>query len=213
MHYPEYSNVFADAKRPFVEFTTDEIVTPAVAAGYMKRYIYNVFRDIFGQSQRYIPDARALIINRGHLVASADFLFIDQMSSTFRYLNIVPQFKTINDGNWEKIERWVRDQLIRTSHFRIKTGGIDVLSLSNENDRVCDAYLAGNKLPVPQWMYKIVLDSVGNRIYVFLAYNSIFRRERPPALNICQPITCPISLPDNAHDGFIFCCDPAIFPY
>lgn len=196
-----------------MEFTTDEIVTPAVAAGYMKRYIYNVFCDIFGQSQRYIPDARALIINRGHLVASADFLFIDQMSSTFRYLNIVPQFKTINDGNWEKIERWVRDQLIRTSQFRIKTGGIDVLSLPNESDRICDAYLAGNKLPVPQWMYKVVRDSAGNRIYVFLAYNSIFRRERPPALNICQPITCPIRLPDNANDGFIYCCDPASFPY
>lgn len=208
-----YFTLCVVAKRPFVEFTTDEIVTPADAAGYMKNNIYNAFLCIFGRSQTYLPDSRELVINRGHLVASADFLFVDQMSSTFRYLNIVPQFKTINDGNWEKIERWLRDQVPQMSPFRIKTGGIDVLTLCDESGRACCAYLSGNKVPVPQWMYKLVRNSAGKAIYVFLVFNSTFERERPPVLDICRTVSCPLSLPNDAKNGFVYCCDPANFPY
>ncbi|KAM8714454.1 hypothetical protein ACLKA7_014566 [Drosophila subpalustris] len=201
------------AKRPFVDFTTDEIVTPAEAASYYKRNIYDAFCCVFGNGQSYLPNSNALIINRGHLVASADFLFVDQMSSTFRYLNIVPQFKTINDGNWEKIERWIRSQVPWTAAFRIRTGGIDVLTLTDGSGASREAYLTGSKLPVPLWIYKVVRDHSGKGLYVFLSLNSIFERQRPNAIAACQTVQCPVSLPDNPNDGFIYCCDPSQFPY
>ncbi|KAH8394731.1 hypothetical protein KR222_002831, partial [Zaprionus bogoriensis] len=203
------------AKRPSVDgFTTDGIVTPAQAAAYMKHNLYNAFCSILGQTQRYLPSARELVINRGHLVASADFLFVDQMVSTFRYLNVVPQFKSINDGNWEKIERWLRDQVPPSSHLRIKTGGIDVLRLRDESGGVCCVYLAaGDRLPVPQWTYKLVRDATGRGIYAFLTFNSIFERQRPSTPDFCRPVACPLSLPDNADAGFTYCCEPASFPY
>ncbi|XP_034479226.1 uncharacterized protein LOC117785368 isoform X2 [Drosophila innubila] len=200
-------------KRPFVDFTTDEIVTPAEASSYMKQNIYHAFCCVFGNGQNYLPHSNALIINRGHLVASADFLFVDQMTSTFRYLNIVPQFKSINDGNWEKIERWIRSQVPWTSLYRIKTGGIDVLTLPDENGVNREAYLSGSKLPVPLWTYKVVRDYNGNGVYVFLAFNCTFERQRPNVISICQIVPCPFSLPDNPHDGYIYCCDPSKFPY
>jgi len=87
-----------------VEFVADEMFSPQEAAAYMKSNIYFAFKCIYGDGQSYLPNPRSLVINRGHLVASADFLFSDQMGSTFRYLNVVPQFKSINDGNWEKID-------------------------------------------------------------------------------------------------------------
>ncbi|XP_023166697.2 uncharacterized protein LOC111596608 [Drosophila hydei] len=206
-----YKSYFA--KRPLVHFNTDQIVEPAEAAAYMKHRIYDEFQAVFGKNQRYLPRSNDLVINRGHLVASADFLFADQMVSTFRYINVVPQFKSINDGNWHEIERWLRNQVTPQQPFRIRTGGIDILRLQDENGNERCACLADSKLPVPKWIYKVVRDTQGNGIYVFLSYNNIFESRRPPLLSTCQHVACPLSLPDNPNDGFIFCCNPTTFPY
>ncbi|KAH8400762.1 hypothetical protein KR009_000776, partial [Drosophila setifemur] len=199
-------------KRPFVDFLTDEMFSPREASSYMKSNIYFAFRCIYGDGQHYLPNPRALVINRGHLVASADFLFVDQMCSTFRYLNVVPQFKSINDGNWEKIERWLRSQVPQESYFRVKTGGLGILSLPDANGVLQPAFLAGSKIPVPEWTYKVVRDVSGNGLYVFLTYNNTFLRERPQVLDFCQPVPCPVSLPNSPDEGYTFCCDPKQFP-
>ncbi|XP_070069317.1 uncharacterized protein [Drosophila takahashii] len=199
-------------KRPFVDFVADEMFSPQEAAAYYKSNIYFAFKCIYGDGQSYLPSANSLVINRGHMVASADFLFADQMGSTFRYLNVVPQFKSINDGNWEKIERWVRGQIPPSSYYRIKSGGIGILTLPDARGFRQPAFLAGSKIPVPEWTYKVVRDASGNGLYVFLTYNNTFRRERPQCLDICHPLNCPLGLPNNPDDGFTFCCDPKQFP-
>ncbi|KAH8371662.1 hypothetical protein KR093_008399, partial [Drosophila rubida] len=196
-----------------VDFTTDELVTPAEANSYSKSNIYNAFSASLGSDQQYLSSATELVINRGHLVASADFLFVDQMTSTFRCINFVPQCKSINDGNWEKIERWVRAQIPESSSFHIKTGGLDVLSLADGNGNDCQIYLYCSKVPVPLWIYKVVRDCPSGRLlYVFLSFNSVFHSAAPPAPAFCQTLTCPVSLRQNSQDGYIFCCDPASFP-
>ncbi|XP_051860857.1 uncharacterized protein LOC117566480 isoform X1 [Drosophila albomicans] len=201
-------------RRPFVDVTTDEIVTPAEGTSYIKRNIYSVFCSILGDKQDYWRSPYDLIINRGHLVASADFLFVDQMSSTFRYINFVPQCKSINDGNWEKIERWVRSQIPRSSPFHIKTGGIDVLNLADVNGYDRPVYLYNSKLPVPQWIYKVVRDvASGKRIYVFLSFNSVFQKNPPSVPAFCQAVSCPFYLSQDSKNGYIFCCNPEKFPY
>ncbi|KAH8291081.1 hypothetical protein KR054_008398, partial [Drosophila jambulina] len=199
-------------KRPFVEFVADQMFSPLEASAFYKSNIYFAFKCIYGDGQRYLPSAGSLVINRGHLVASADFLFADQMGSTFRYLNVVPQFKSINDGNWEQIERWVRSQVPPSSYFRVKSGGIGILELPDVNGAYQAAFLAGSKIPVPEWTYKVVRDGHGNGLYVFLTYNNTFERERPQCPAICRQVNCPLSLPDNAYNGFTFCCDPKQFP-
>lgn len=201
-------------KRPFVDFVADEMFSPQEASAYFKSNIYYAFRCIYGDGQSYLPSAGSLVINRGHLVASADFLFVDQMGSTFRYLNVVPQFKSINDGNWEKIERWVRSQVPQSSYFRVKSGGIGILELPDASGAYQGAFLvAGSKIPVPEWTYKVVRDASGNGFYVFLTYNNTFQRERPQCPHFCSPVSCPLSLPNNANDGFTFCCDPKHFSF
>lgn len=199
-------------RRPFVDFVADDMFSPREAAAYLKSNIYFSFRAIYGDGQSYLPNPRALVINRGHLVASADFLFVDQMGSTFRYLNVVPQFKSINDGNWEKIERWVRSQIPPSSYFRVKSGGIGVLSLPDANGTFQPAFLAGSKIPVPEWTYKVVRDASGNGLYVFLTYNNTFSMDRPQVLDICHTVGCPINLPNTSYQGYTFCCNPKSFP-
>ncbi|XP_034122391.1 uncharacterized protein LOC117580171 [Drosophila guanche] len=199
-------------KRPSVDFVSDQLFSPAEAAAYYKSNIYHAFNYIYGDGQTYLSNARDLVINRGHLVACADFLFLDQMGSTFRYLNVVPQFKSINDGNWEKIERWVRSIVPQTAPFRVKTGGIGILKLADGRGVFEQAFLAGSKIPVPEWTYKVVREVSGRRLYVFLTYNCTFQREWPQVPNICKPVSCPVNLPNTPHDGFTYCCDPTHFP-
>lgn len=47
-------------------------------------------------------------LNHGHLAAKADFEFGAQQRSTFWLTNAPPQWKSINEGNWNNIEAAVR---------------------------------------------------------------------------------------------------------
>lgn len=99
------------------------------------------------------------------------------------------------------------------SQVRVKSGGIGILTLPDTRGFLQSAFLAGSKIPVPEWTYKVVRDATGNGLYVFLTYNSTFQMEKPPCLAICYPVNCPIHLPNNPNDGYTFCCDPKRFPY
>ncbi|XP_017083095.1 uncharacterized protein LOC108115969 [Drosophila eugracilis] len=196
--------------RPCVQFSSDGVISGADEASYTVRNIHATFRRLFGNNQNFIPNNRDVIINRGHLAASADFFFGDQVCSTFKYVNAVPQFKTINDGNWETIERWVRNSVRGNQFVNVRTGARDVLSLqAGAGSR--NVFLSGNRNPVPLWMYKIVRNSNNQPIVAFLTLNNIFARQRPAAPNFCQPVNCPMPLANTATAGFTFCCNTATF--
>ncbi|XP_017062521.1 uncharacterized protein LOC108102284 [Drosophila ficusphila] len=197
-------------QRPCVQFSSDGVISGADEASYTTRNIHATFKLLFGNNQNFIPNNRDTIINRGHLAASADFLFGDQMCATFKYVNAVPQFKTINDGNWEAIERWVRNSVRGNQFVNVRTGARDVLSLPSPQGNK-NVLLSGNRNPVPLWMYKIVRNSNNQPTVAFLTYNNIYARQRPAAPNFCQAVNCPLPLPSTAAAGFTFCCNPATF--
>ncbi|KAH8241156.1 hypothetical protein KR032_000603, partial [Drosophila birchii] len=198
------------AQRPCERFTSDGVISPADEASYTTGNIYASFRRLFGNRQNYIANNRDVVINRGHLAASADFMFVDQMCSTFKYVNAVPQFKSINDGNWEAIERHVRNSVTGSQFVNVRTGARDVLSLPSPNGPR-NVFLSGNNNPVPLWMYKIVRDANNRPIVAFLTLNNMFARQRPPAPAFCQAVNCPLQLQNNARSGFTYCCNPATF--
>ncbi|XP_017002024.1 uncharacterized protein [Drosophila takahashii] len=196
--------------RPCVQFSSDGVISGADEASYTTRNIHATFRRLFGNNQNFIPNNRDVIINRGHLAASADFFFGDQLCSTFKYVNAVPQFRSINDGNWETIERWVRNSVRGNQFVNVRTGARDVLSLPSGTGPK-NVFLSGNRNPVPLWMYKIVRRSNNQPIVAFLTLNNIFARQRPAAPPFCQPVNCPIQLPNTAQAGYTFCCNTATF--
>ncbi|XP_068157284.1 uncharacterized protein [Drosophila tropicalis] len=198
-------------RRPCVRFSTDGVIGQADEASYTVRSIHATFRATFGNNQQFIPNNRDVVINRGHLAASADFLFGDQMCATFKYVNVVPQFASINDRNWEAIERWVRNSVRGNQFVDVRTGATGILTLRVGQQAGRQVYLNGRRNPVPEWMYKRVDNPTTRRTVVFLTYNNIFASQRPPAPRFCRAVNCPIQLPNTARDGFTFCCDPATF--
>ncbi|EDW38892.1 GL13695 [Drosophila persimilis] len=183
-------------------FLSDGVISGADEASYTVRNIHATFRRLFGNNQNFIPNNRD--------AASADFLFGDQMCATFKYVNVVPQFLTINDRNWEAIERWVRSSVRGNQFVNVRTGANGILTLPAASGQR-QVFLSGNRNPVPLWMYKIVRDSNNRPIVAFLTYNNIYARQRPAAPAFCQVVNCPLQLGGTAADGFTFCCNPATF--
>jgi len=42
------------------------------------------------------------------LSLDADFFYGFEQDATYFYFNVVPQFQTVNNGNWKRIEQGVR---------------------------------------------------------------------------------------------------------
>ncbi|BFF92374.1 uncharacterized protein DMAD_10448 [Drosophila madeirensis] len=116
-----------------------------------------------------------LIFARGHLAPVGDFVFEKDIRLTSKYINVVAQFASINNGNWKIIENWVRRQLTSRTFdvLKVCTGALHVLQLSDTRGNWKDtSLLAPNKNPIPKWMYKIV-SHISEAHFVFLTYNNV----------------------------------------
>ncbi|XP_017070062.1 uncharacterized protein LOC108107160 [Drosophila eugracilis] len=191
-----------------IQFEPCPVMSPAEARSFFRGAIHRRFNDIYGRAQNYIAPNR-LVINRGHLTASSDFLFEPQSRSTFKYVNVVPQFESINSGNWREIERWVMSLRPTDTQMTVRTGAFGTLKLRDSRNKLRPAYLLdAQRNPVPKWMYKIIVRADGTR-YVFLTHNDIFHK--PPGHQFCTEVQCPIKLNRQLAAGVTFCCNPATF--
>ncbi|XP_052844546.1 uncharacterized protein LOC128257532 [Drosophila gunungcola] len=196
--YPTYLN----SLRPPTAFDQDGLISAADAASFQLSSIYNRFVYLFGSGQPYIASPQSLSFDRGHLTPVADYTFPNVLRQTNKYLNVVPQFYSINRSNWKIVENWVRDQ---KQVLNVCTGALGVLELGNTQ-----IYLAPGKNPVPRWTYKIVHRANTNQKYVILTSNNGWETQMPNPASVCRVIACPSSLKPTGT-GFTFCCDPIDF--
>uniref|UniRef100_A0A1B0B124 DNA/RNA non-specific endonuclease/pyrophosphatase/phosphodiesterase domain-containing protein n=1 Tax=Glossina palpalis gambiensis TaxID=67801 RepID=A0A1B0B124_9MUSC len=195
-------------------FNPDDIFTPAVFASYNKRDIFNTFERLLGPNQRFFArneDVRR--IDRGHLTAAGDFMTNNMIQNTFRMINVIPQFHSINNGNWRAIEEWARRA--DNAPARVCSGAFDmVVQLPNRRNNLVPIHLRGaNSIPIPLWTYKIVRNRLNQRT-AFLQYNNIHDDQMPPNIPRqigCTVVQCPLDLPRSNALGFTYCCEPLHF--
>lgn len=58
---------------------------------------------------------KTFFLSRGHLAPDADFLFSAHQFLTYFYVNVAPQWQSINAGNWLKVEENTRKIAKRVS--------------------------------------------------------------------------------------------------
>uniref|UniRef100_D3TQB6 Mitochondrial endonuclease n=1 Tax=Glossina morsitans morsitans TaxID=37546 RepID=D3TQB6_GLOMM len=195
-------------------FNPDDIFTAAVFASYNKRDIFNTFERLLGPNQRFFgrnEDERR--IDRGHLTAAGDFMTNNMIRNTFRMINVIPQFHSINNGNWREIEEWARNG--NNAPARVCSGAFDmVVHLPNRRNTLVPIYLRGtNSIPIPLWTYKIVKNRSKQRT-AFLQYNNIHDNHMPPTIPReigCVVVECPLTLTRSSALGYTFCCEPLHF--
>ncbi|KAH8247433.1 hypothetical protein KR038_004147, partial [Drosophila bunnanda] len=207
MVYPSVNS----APRHSIGFATDKAMTVKEAAAYMNKNIYKCFEADLGLGQTYMA-RNSCLFNRGHLTAVADFPFEQLQRTTFKMRNVVPQYALVNNGNWKAVESWVRRLFVRKNYdvLKVCTGALGVQQLLNHQTKaMTPIYLLGNKIPVPEWMYKIVSHLSGAK-YVVLTYNDIYATRRPNPGPICKIMGCDADLKRDGM-GITYCCNPVKF--
>ncbi|EDW53264.1 uncharacterized protein LOC6612600 [Drosophila sechellia] len=166
--------------------------------------------------------------DRGHMTPASAFISTELKKSTFRYLNAIPQYRGVNRGKWKAVETWVNNmvrglydnpvinnvQIPRTYDvLKVCIGVLGVHRLRhNTNNNMIPIYLLdNNKIPVPEWMYKIVSHLSGDK-WVMLTYNDVSLPNQQALGQICHVIPCHPGLNINTRDvGHTVCCDPYRF--
>ena len=70
------------------------------------------------------------------LAPRSDMFYRSQQDSTFYYINTVPMWKSIRDGNWKLVEDIVRKTAGQNNvNLDVWTGGIDVLSFNSSSGK------------------------------------------------------------------------------
>lgn len=87
-----------------------------------------------------------------------------------------------------------------------------MLSLPDQNNNSVDIYLdEDKKLPVPEYLWKIVYSEESKLGIVFIAYNNPFIKEFKDDMYLCQDICNQYkwgtSSWSKASKGYIHCCD------
>lgn len=104
---------------------------------------------------------------------------------TYFYVNIVPQWQCINNGNWAFVERAVRNMATEyKKEYLIYTGTQSVLSLNGH-----EIYLApGKQLPVPNYLWKVVIDDIRNKGISFVTLNNPYAANCNYVNQLCQSV-------------------------
>lgn len=119
----------------------------SVRTAYKRSEQYLTFLELFDDDDVsvdvYLPkNNNNLFFARGHLVANADEYYGAQQDGTFFFANVVPMWQQINNGNWKKVEDWVRQTAARKRvDLSVWTGSVGVLGLPDKNGELVDIYL------------------------------------------------------------------------
>lgn len=138
--------------------------------------------EIFGDEEKAKELLDKTYLARGHLAPDGDFLFVSWQFTTYYYINTVPQWQAVNNGNWKVVENSVRS---KADHLKddliVFTGGHDVLKINNKK-----ISLEPDGLDVPKWSWKIIKHSATNSGIAFLTLNNPFATTSPQ--NVCEDI-------------------------
>ncbi|GAB0095072.1 hypothetical protein DMENIID0001_104050 [Sergentomyia squamirostris] len=200
-------------------FSDAGISTVGLPAGTRVGTIYTgpfqrtIFNTLYGNNQRYVTNAEFL--TRGHMAPVADFVFHPEQISTFFLLNAGPENKSVNEGNWETVERLSRQMAAEKSvHMGVVTGELGHLHFQNlVTRRDVRATLSGrNRFVVPNYFWRVLLDADSSSAIVFVTLNNPYATVRPdPCTNVCRDAN--IIEPDftNFGLGYTVCCRYADF--
>ncbi|GAB0101037.1 hypothetical protein DMENIID0001_171580 [Sergentomyia squamirostris] len=110
---------------------------------------------------------------RGHLVPDADFKSLGGKKATSNYINIVPQFQNVNNGDWKSVEghtrKRCRDEDVASTVLKVITGVVDIQQIEcSDRNETLFLDMDKKKIPVPRLLWKAVVtnDSDGGRIYI-----------------------------------------------
>jgi len=145
-----------------------------------------LFTTLFGSSESgsLFQPKKGLYLARGHLTPSGDLLYRDWQEVTYLYSNVVPQWQVVNNGNWRDVEEAVRAKAKkRESTLQVFTGTKGVLKLRGE-----ELWLVKNSIPVPEYLWKLVVDPLSGDSIVFVTLNNPHLQHLTRSVTLCKDV-------------------------
>ncbi|VEN58368.1 unnamed protein product [Callosobruchus maculatus] len=172
---------------------------------FQQRNQTEIFKHLTG-TDKYIT--RSNYLEKGHLAPQGDFVYPTSQVSSYFYINVVPQWKSINNGNWKSVEYDVRQFANRSlNDVLVYTGSYDVLNL----DRKPIHLVQDRYLPVPKYIWKIVYATLAPGKYgaiVLIVLNNPYANQAEPLCrSICGPYGWNKADRSSFSKGHVHCCD------
>lgn len=166
-------------------------------------------------------DANYLV--KSHMVSVADLVFHSHQYATNSYSNVMPVWKNINSGNWQKIRNTIRRYAVnKNCTLDIWTGNIGVMQIKDKDNILRDIYLDNDDLkersvPVPKLIVKVVKDIDAQAGIVFITVNNPYLEKiedhKVICKNICRTNKIWIDWGFNKYEsfndsskGYTYCC-------
>lgn len=190
-------------------------------AGFYKKTVANHLYKQKNQEKLFKENGLGEFFNRseeifltgGHLAPNGDFVYKEWQDASFYYLNVAPQWKQFNSGNWLAVEDEVRSHALHHKKtLDVFTGTHGILSLPDVNGDMKEVFLDSRKLiPVPLFYWKLVHDPSLNQAIVFIGVNSPQQFPIIPSNYLLCPDICAtfhwhFLFKDVAKKGFLYCC-------
>ncbi|KAI8041756.1 uncharacterized protein LOC128257934 [Drosophila gunungcola] len=171
-------------------------------------------------ASKYFDSTKDLYLTRGQLAARLDFVHSSAQRATHFYVNAVPQWRSINIGNWLAVEtslrQFVADEALNVS---VHAGSFDVSTLPNSQGVQTPLYLNAEtkQLPVPKILYRIVIDQESRKGIVLIVVNNphITLAETLQDYVICEDLGAQLDWLDwdktSLQEGYAYACSVESF--
>jgi len=142
-----------------------EKITPEMMVGALATPRVDTFHEENALKKQYrttLKDYSGSGYDRGHMTPAGDEPNLKSQFESFSLANMVPQNQSLNRGIWAQYEESVRSIVMTTkTELYVITGPVFSKTVS---------YI-GNKVPVPDQVFKIVISPSDKKIVVFVAKN------------------------------------------
>lgn len=158
----------------------------------VQRDTVNQLLGLSNSSTKYIGNGN-LFLSRGHIAAAADFYYPSQINATYRYVNMAPQWQSINGQNWNQVEIDSRNYAnAKGVTLNVWAGTYAIATLPNEKtSEETELYLyvegSAKALPVPAMFWKLLYNSDKQKGIVLIVLNNPYLK----STNVSLQIICP----------------------
>lgn len=216
LHGGSLKHKHVDNSRP--SFKEGKLFFKSISANrsYKKRNQKSLFSRLVGETRsgEIFSDN---YLARGHLTPDADFVLKGWQDSTYYYGNVAPQWQSINNGNWRRLENSVRDKAeLAAGDLKVVTGTLRVMLLDGD-----EVWLETKEdktyIPVPEYFFKIITEEDTRSSLAVVCTNNpqLYRVARSTILctDICDQSGWGQNFQDRRkiEEGVVFCCSPEEF--
>lgn len=188
--------------------------------------VYNTLASSVASGGRSKATSSKHQLMAGHLTPPESFAFAYEKKAANHYMNIVPFYRSVKEGNWKTVENaCVQYGYQKKVNFTVHTGVYGILERPRNNKKTAENFYLltktiQKKIPVPKYIWKAVYDESNTQVVKEVVFVVLNNPERPPSkqevfcADVCEKHAWIMKVANDfkKHEkGYVFCCEVEAF--